>query len=114
MLLEDLTLLLNNVLLARWSGEATGEAEGWSTEWAESAVCDEVEGLFRLPAHVILVSNEVGMGIVPAYPLGRAFRDALGRVNQAAAARADEVYLLVAGLPLRLTPAAPGTWGPAE
>ena len=42
------------------------------------------------------------MGIVPEYALGRLFRDALGRVNQAAAAACGEVYLLVAGLPLRL------------
>jgi adenosylcobinamide kinase/adenosylcobinamide-phosphate guanylyltransferase len=42
------------------------------------------------------------MGLVPPYPLGRAFRDALGRLNQRAAALADEVYLIVAGLPLRL------------
>ncbi|MBV8719743.1 MAG: bifunctional adenosylcobinamide kinase/adenosylcobinamide-phosphate guanylyltransferase, partial [Chloroflexi bacterium] len=50
----------------------------------------------------VLVSNEVGMGLVPPYPLGRLFRDALGRVNQAAAAGCDEVYFIVAGLPLRM------------
>jgi len=43
------------------------------------------------------------MGVVPAYPLGRTFRDAMGRVNQAAAAACQEVYLIVAGLPLRLS-----------
>jgi adenosylcobinamide kinase / adenosylcobinamide-phosphate guanylyltransferase len=53
----------------------------------------------------IVVTNEVGLGIVPATPLGRVFRDALGRTNQALAARADAVYLLVAGLPLRIKPA---------
>lgn len=53
---------------------------------------------------VICVSNEVGLGIVPETPLGRTFRDLLGRVNQQFAAAADEVYLLVAGLPLRLKP----------
>lgn len=53
---------------------------------------------------VICVSNEVGLGIVPDTPLGRTFRDLLGRVNQQFAAAADEVYLLVAGLPLRLKP----------
>jgi adenosylcobinamide kinase/adenosylcobinamide-phosphate guanylyltransferase len=73
--LEDLTLLLSNLMLSEPDG-------------AE--------------AHVILVSNEVGMGVVPAYALGRQFRDALGRVNQATAALCGEVYLLVAGLPLRL------------
>jgi adenosylcobinamide kinase / adenosylcobinamide-phosphate guanylyltransferase len=53
---------------------------------------------------VICVSNEVGLGLVPDNPLGRTFRDLLGRVNQQFAEAADEVYLLVAGLPLRLKP----------
>ena len=53
---------------------------------------------------VICVSNEVGLGIVPDNPLARTFRDLLGRVNQQFAAAADEVYLLVAGLPLQLKP----------
>jgi adenosylcobinamide kinase/adenosylcobinamide-phosphate guanylyltransferase len=53
---------------------------------------------------IICVSNEVGLGIVPETRLGRVFRDLLGRVNQDFAAAADEVYLLVAGLKLRLKP----------
>jgi len=53
---------------------------------------------------VICVSNEVGLGIVPDNALARTFRDLLGRVNQQFAAAADEVYLLVAGLPLQLKP----------
>ena len=46
----------------------------------------------------ILVSNEVGLGIVPASPLGRVYRDVLGRVNQIIAARSNRVLLMVAGL----------------
>jgi adenosylcobinamide kinase/adenosylcobinamide-phosphate guanylyltransferase len=53
---------------------------------------------------IICVSNEVGLGIVPDTPMGRVFRDLLGRVNQDFAAAADEVYLIVAGLPLQLRP----------
>ena len=49
-----------------------------------------------------IVSNEVGAGIVPAYPLGRVFRDALGAANRIVAGRADRVYYLVAGLALEL------------
>ena len=51
-------------------------------------------------ASVIGVSNEVGLGLVPPYPLGRAYRDAVGRANQRLAAAADRVYFVVAGLPL--------------
>ncbi len=88
-LVEDLTLLLSNHMEHH-------------TATAEKQTIGEVEALLTLDAHVILVANEVGMGIVPPYPLGRAFRDAMGRVNQAAAAMCHEVYLIVAGLPLRL------------
>lgn len=49
---------------------------------------------------LIVVSNEVGMGVVPPYRLGRIFRDLAGRLNQRLADRADEVHLVVAGLPV--------------
>ena len=55
---------------------------------------------------IICVSNEAGLGVVPETRLGRIFRDVLGRVNQRFAEAADEVYLLVAGLPLQLKPTA--------
>jgi adenosylcobinamide kinase/adenosylcobinamide-phosphate guanylyltransferase len=89
-LLEDLTLGLSNLMR-----DAPAEA-------AEQALEEDVRRLLELAPNVVLVSNEVGMGLVPPYPVGRAFRDALGRVNQLAAGLATEVYLLVAGLPLRL------------
>lgn len=73
----------------------------------ETALLDEVAelvALHRRPAraYLILVTLEAGMGVVPPYPLGRAFRDLLGRVNRALAAAADSVYLLVVGLPLEI------------
>lgn len=55
-------------------------------------------------APIIFVTNEVGLGIVPETPLGRAFRDAQGVVNQRLAAACDEVYLAVAGYPLKVKP----------
>ena len=54
------------------------------------------------PCSVALVSNEVGSGIVPAFPAGRAYRDLLGEINQRVATAADNVLLMVAGLPLAL------------
>jgi adenosylcobinamide kinase/adenosylcobinamide-phosphate guanylyltransferase len=89
LIIEDLTILLANHMAAE-------------NDSAEALTIIEIESLMTLQANVIVVSNEVGMGIVPPYPLGRAFRDALGRVNQLAACMCDEVYLIVAGLPLRL------------
>ena len=88
-LIEDLTLLLSNHMEV-------------DTSTAEVLTVREVEDVLALSMNVILVSNEVGMGLVPETPLGRAFRDALGRVNQHAASLCAEVYFVVAGLPLRM------------
>jgi len=54
------------------------------------------------PCSVALVSNEVGSGVVPAFPEGRKYRDLLGEINQRVASAADNVLLMVAGLPLAL------------
>ena len=56
----------------------------------------------RCPARVVLVTNEVGMGIVPENRLARHFRDIAGRVNQRLAAAADEVWLVVSGIGVKI------------
>lgn len=56
----------------------------------------------QLGGPVIFVANEVGLGIVPDNALARRFRDHAGRLNQAIAAAADQVFFIAAGLPLRL------------
>ncbi len=95
-LVDCLTLLTSNVILA--AGDDVDAAT------AEAAVTSEVAELLAAyrssTATWILVSNEVGLGLVPPYPLGRVYRDALGRADQQLAAAADHVLLMVAGLPL--------------
>ena len=97
-LLDCLTLLANNVLLAL--------PEGAGEDAATAALGAEVDELLAAyaasSAHLIVVSNEVGLGIVPAYPLGRLYRDALGRANQRLAAAADRVVFMVAGIPMKV------------
>ena len=66
----------------------------------DEAADDVVRTLDGYAAPVVFVSNEVGLGIVPDTPLGRAFRDAQGRLNMRMAGRADRVVLMAAGLPL--------------
>ncbi len=94
-LLDCLTLWVSNLLLEQQDHEET-----------ESRIQDSARELMDLieqtDATWIVVSNEVGEGIVPSSALGRAYRDALGRVNQVAASRADRVYLMTAGLALEL------------
>jgi len=92
-LLDCATLWLTNQMLA----EADLAA-------AEAGLMDAIEAC---AGPCVVVSNEVGMGIVPDTPLGRRFRDAQGGLNQRLAARADLVVLVAAGLPLVLKGALP-------
>lgn len=72
----------------------------------EQCIDDEISRLIecinKKVSNYILVSNEVGSGLVPDYKLGRIYRDMLGKTNQRLAKCADEVYLMVAGLPLKI------------
>ncbi len=95
-LLDCLTLLANNVLVSM--------PEDLRPEQAEAALAPEIAALMDIIKNSdldwIIVSNEVGLGIVPPYALGRAYRDALGRANQRMAALADHVVFMVAGQPM--------------
>ncbi len=102
-ILDCVTLWVSNLLLME-----RPEAD------AEPGVMRAVDRLLDLIVRAggrwILVSNEVGQGIVPASELGRTYRDLLGRVNQRVASRADQAYLMVAGLPLELKALADRAW----
>ena len=108
-LLDCLTFLVSNYLMAASEPADNPFGPPSSDPFAadiEAAILADVNALAEI-AHerdlsMLVVSNEVGMGLVPPYDLGRAYRDLLGRANQELARQADEVYLLVAGLPMRL------------
>ncbi|MEM9954827.1 MAG: bifunctional adenosylcobinamide kinase/adenosylcobinamide-phosphate guanylyltransferase [Chloroflexota bacterium] len=97
-LVDCLTLLASNVLLKL--------PEDCTSTDAETAILQEVDVLLnayqKSDATWLIISNEVGMGLVPPYRLGRLYRDALGRANQRIARVSDQVLLLVAGLPWQL------------
>jgi adenosylcobinamide kinase / adenosylcobinamide-phosphate guanylyltransferase len=101
-IIECLTLLLNNICggYTDGNGEIT-DGSGLTKE------CDrEMETLLgyirKSNAQFIVVTNEVGSGIVPVGALSRIYRDILGKMNQMVAGQADAVYLMVAGIPLRV------------
>ena len=97
-IVDCLTLLVSNVLMR------LGESP--QPDIAERELQCEVEGLIEAcrgrSGCVIVVSSEVGMGIVPDNPLSRVYRDALGRANQVIAEHAAAVYLMIAGLPVNV------------
>ena len=99
-ILDCITLLVSNVLGRYHSpaGEPVDDAP------VEAGVTAEIDGLIaclgQTGASFIMVTNEVGLGLVPDNWAGRLYRDLLGRANQRLAACVDEVYLMVAGLPL--------------
>ena len=88
LLVDCLTLWLSNLIGANCDLDAESAALAAALRGAEGAV--------------VLVANEVGLGLVPETPLGRRFRDAAGRLNQEVAALADRVVFVAAGLPLVL------------
>jgi len=97
-LIDCVTLWLSNLMLADRDCDAAVEALE--------------RGLSDLPAPVVLVSNEVGHGIVPETALGRAFRTLQGHANQRLARRADQVVQVTAGLPRILKAPPSGAVGP--
>lgn len=91
-LIDCLTMWISNLLL--------------NSSLTESEILEEVTALIALcktiQSTILIVSNEVGSGIVPAQKVSRLFRDCLGRANQEIASKADEVYLVTAGIPFKL------------
>jgi adenosylcobinamide kinase/adenosylcobinamide-phosphate guanylyltransferase len=95
-IIDCITLLVNNIFMQY---DETSDASQM-----EKAVVTEIEALIKCmensKARFIIVTNEVGLGIVPGDRVSRIYRDTLGKANQMLAAYASEVYLMVAGLPV--------------
>lgn len=97
-IVDCLTLLVSNVI-----GQC-GDPEQVDAQLVSQRLAVEIEELLactdKVESSLIVVSNEVGMGLVPDNPLGRLYRDCLGKANRELAQRADAVYFMVAGIPL--------------
>ncbi len=116
--LDCVTLWMSNLLLAdeRFSEEeasahaqrlvdaARGEGLQLADTAGEHLPAEAARSQVPLPRTVIVVTNEVGWGVVPGTALGRRFRDIAGRANQVIARGSDEVYLMASGIPLRIKP----------
>ena len=95
-IIDCLTLLISNLM-------GTEDIDAETLEKKVTAELKELVAFMRTTeAHFIIVSNEVGLGLVSPYPAGRVYRDALGMANQMLARHADEVYFMVAGIAIAL------------
>ena len=96
-LLDCITVLISNLFM---------KYEKNSSDEKEKEVLREMEQIVNVARKneisLIMVSNEVGLGVVPAYKMGREYRDIAGRVNQFLSQKVDEVYFTIAGLPLEI------------
>lgn len=103
-LLDCITIMVANLMLEK--REDWDNATNIEIAETEELIKTEIEKLLELVKTIsipfIVVTNEAGMGVVPEYASGRAFRDIGGRMNQLLAKAADEVYICIAGIPLRL------------
>lgn len=104
LIIDCLTLWVSNLLL-----RAPNETDGSEPWYPATEVRELIDALRTRRPPVVAVTNEVGLGVVPPTPLGRAYRDALGRVNQQVAEAADRVVLIVAGIALLVKGGAGGS-----
>lgn len=104
-LLDCITIMVTNLLLEQ-PGVCSEYPGMQDFENAEAVIKKEIEyllkGIKETEATVIMVTNELGSGVVPENLMARAFRDIAGRVNQMVAAASDEVYLTVCGIPVKI------------
>ena len=104
-LLDCLTNMISNIMFEVYDDNWESIPD-YIPEKIESTVLAEVNKILDFNkvymGDIILVSNEVGLGLVPENPLGRYFRDIAGSMNQIIAAESDEVYMVVSGIPVKI------------
>jgi adenosylcobinamide kinase/adenosylcobinamide-phosphate guanylyltransferase len=103
-IVDCITLLVNNIF-SQYSDQGEQIDAPLIKKRLIAEIGELIECIRQVDASFIIVTNEVGLGLVPANRLGRLYRDLLARANQMLAQAADEVYLMVAGLPVPIKPA---------
>ena len=103
-IVDCITLLLNNIFFQH--GDPTDEQldAPLIEKEVKSEIAELLECIDKVDANFIIVTNEIGLGLVPADRMSRLYRDLLGKANQMLAQHADEVYQMVAGIPLLIKP----------
>ena len=103
-IVDCITLLVSNVF-SQYTDQTSEQIDAPLIEKKITSEIDElVDCIHHIGASFIIVTNEVGTGLVPANRVGRLYRDLLGKANQLLAQRVDQVYLMVAGLPVPIKP----------
>ena len=104
MLVDCLTNMISNIIFEEqdinWDKPSEKDFEKCNIS-VEKQVNELINVINRFE-NTVIVSNELGMGIVPSYPLGRYFREIAGKMNQKIAEIADEVYFVVSGIPMKI------------
>lgn len=104
MLVDCLTNMISNIIFEEqdinWDKPSEKDFEKCNIS-VEKQVNELINVINRFE-NAVIVSNELGMGIVPGYPLGRYFRDIAGKMNQKIAEIADEAYFVVSGIPMKI------------
>ncbi len=103
-IIDCITLLVGNICSAHTGADGEPADVLRIEREADDEIQELVACLREVEASFVIVSNEVGLGIVPDNATGRLYRDLLGRANQVLARNVDEVYLMVAGIPCRIKP----------
>lgn len=100
-IVDCLTLLVSNLLVLNTNSDGSIDEQS-ATRLVEEEISELLAAITSTESVWIIVSNEVGMGLVPPNPMGRLYRDLLGWSNQRIASRADQVIFMVAGIPMDL------------